>query len=130
MNLDPCTVAQLATMEIDDTIHPRAFFDRWRESRVTDWAELDRLIVAWLSREGHLTNANLPIHNYAGKGKYYINNKREHGHHSFDADWHRVGEYFVDTKYKASAHVKNILAALEQLGLKDPHFYLAFRKDD
>jgi len=114
-------------MDFDDTVHPRAFFDRALEITVEDWADLDRPFVSWLCREGRLTKANLPIHNHAKRGKYFINAKPVHSSQSFDGDWHRVGDFFVDTKYNAQSHVNNLLSTLEQLGVRDPHFYLAFR---
>jgi hypothetical protein len=127
MNQEPCTVADLASMDFDDSVHPRAFFDRALEVTVEDWADLDRQLVAWLSREGHLTKANLPIHNHAKRGKYFINGQPQHSTPDFDGDWHRVGDFYVDTKYNAQSHIRNLLSTLEQLGLRDPHFYLAFR---
>ena len=123
MNLEPCTVADLAGMRFDDTVHPRAFYDRALEVAVDDWADLDRQLVAWLAREGHLTKDKLPIYNHARRGKYFIHDRRHHSSPDFDGDWHKVGEFYVDTKYNASAHIKNILATLEQLNLRDPHFY-------
>lgn len=122
MNQEPCTVADLARMEFNDSIHPIAFFDRAFEVAVDDWADLDRQLVAWLSREGHLTKASLPIHNYASRGKLFISDKAQHY-----GDWHKVGDFYVDTKYNAADHVRNLLGTLEQLGVRDPHFYLAFR---
>lgn len=127
MNQEPCTVADLARMDFDDSVHPRAFFDRALEVAVDDWADLDRQFVAWLSREGHLTRAKLPIHNHAQRGKYFINDKPQHSRLDFDGNWHKVGDFYVDTKYNAQSHVKNLLSTLEQIGLRDPHFYLAFR---
>ena len=127
MNQEPCTVADLAQMDFDDTVHPRAFFDRALEVAVDDWATLDRQLVAWLSREGHLSVVRLPIHNHAKRGKYFINDKPQHSRPDFDGDWHKVGDYFVDTKYNAQSHIKNLLSALEQLDVRNPHFYLAFR---
>ncbi|MDE2586324.1 MAG: hypothetical protein KGN39_13080 [Betaproteobacteria bacterium] len=129
MNQEPCTVADLAHMSFDDTVHPRAFFDRALEVAVDDWADLDKQLVAWLAREGHLTKGKLPIHNHAGRGKYFINDKPQHSRPDFGGDWHKVGDFYVDTKYNAQSHIKNLLATLEQLSLRDPHFYLAFRTD-
>lgn len=85
--------------------------------------------MAWLSKEGHLTKARLPIHNHAKRGKYFINDLPQHSTVNFDGDWHRVGDFYVDTKYNARARVKNLLSALEQLGIRDPHFYLAFQTE-
>jgi len=127
MNEEPCTVADLASMDFDETVHPRAFFDRALEIAVDDWASLDKQLVVWLSREGYLTKANLPIRNHAKRGKYFINDKAQHSRPGFDGDWHKVGDFYVDTKYNAQSHIKNLLSTLEQLGLSDPHFCLAFR---
>jgi hypothetical protein len=129
MNLEPCTVDELPGMNFDESIHPRAFFDRALEVSVDNWADLDRLVVAWLVREGHLTIDRLPVKNYAGRNKYYINSQPRHAVPGMDGDWHKVGTLFVDTKYNAQAHINNILSALRQLGVSDPHFYLAFRKE-
>ncbi len=129
MNQEPCTVAELASMSFDGTVHPRAFFDRALEVAVHNWADLDKQLVVWLAREGHLTKNKLPIQNHAGHGKYFINDARRHGRSGFKSDWQRVGEFYVDTKYNAQSHIKNLLTTLEQLGVRDPHFYLAFRTD-
>ena len=127
MDQEPCTVADLAGMHFDDTVQPRAFFDRALEIAIDDWTDLDKQLVTWLSREGHLTSAKLPIHNHAHRGKYFINDKPQHSEPHFDGLWHKVGNFYVDTKYNAQAHINNLLSTLEQLGLRDPHFYLAFR---
>jgi hypothetical protein len=129
MNMEPCTVSQLRKMDFDESTKPRAFYDRAIEIAVDDWTDLDKVLVGWLAREGFLTKAKLPVKNHAGRGKYFINSKPEHSSPSFDGVWHQVGEFYVDTKYNAESHIKNLLSALEQLGVRDPHFYLAFRKD-
>jgi hypothetical protein len=116
-------------MDFDDSVHPRAFFDRALEVQVDRWADLDRLVVAWLVREGHLTKNKLPIHNHAKGGKYFINDRPGHSREDLDGDWCEVEGFYVDTKYNARSHIKNLLAALEQLDLRDPPFYLAFRSD-
>lgn len=127
MNHEPCKVSDLAKMEFDNSVHPMAFYDGALEIAVNDWADLDRQLVAWLSREGYLTKANLPIENHAKRGKYFINAEPRHSRPGLDGDWHKVGEFWVDTKYNAKSHVKNLLSTLEQLGVRHPHFYLAFR---
>ena len=116
-------------MDFDDTIHPRLFIDRAFQIEVEDWADLARRVVAWLAHEGYLTKAKLPIRNHASRGKFFINDKPTHSTPNFDGDWHKVGDFYVDTKYNAKSHIKNLLSALDQLGVRDPHFYLAFRKD-
>jgi len=127
MDQEPCTVADLPHMTFDDTVKPRAFFDRALEIAVRDWADLDQLLVEWLVREGHLTKSKLPIHDHAGRGKYFINNTPHHGKSGAKGNWHNVRDFYVDTKYNAKSHIKNLLTTLEQLGVRDPHFYLAFR---
>lgn len=122
MDEDPCRVCDLASMDFDGSVRPRAFFDRALESNVSDWAGLDRKFVIWLVREGHLTESNLPIKNYAGRGKFFIDS-RPHPY----GEWRRVGAFHVDTKYNAQSHIWNLLSTLEQIGVTDPHFYLAFR---
>lgn len=110
-------------MTFDESIRPRAFFDRAIEIAVDDWADLDQMVVSWLVREGHLKKAHLPIKNYARRKKYFIDAMP----HPY-GDWHKVGDFYVDTKYNAQSHINNLLSTLEHIGLKDPHFYLAFRR--
>ena len=130
MDQEPCTVADLPRMSFDNSVKPRAFFDRALELAVHEWADLDQVLVDWLVREGHLTKSKLPIHNYARLGKYFINDTPHHKKSSADGNWHKVGDFYVDTKYNAESHIKNLLSTLEQLGVHDPHFYLAFRTDE
>lgn len=73
MNEESCTVADLPKMDFNDTVRPRAFYDRALEVAVDNWADLDQQLVAWLVREGLLTKDKLPIHNHARRGKYFIN---------------------------------------------------------
>ena len=126
MDKEPCTVSDLPAMHFDDTVQPRVFFDRALRIEIDDWTDLDKQLVGWLAREGHLTKDKLPVHNHAHLGKYFINDKPQHSQAHFDGHWHRVGDYYVDTKYNAPSHIKNLLSALEQLGVREPHFYLAF----
>jgi hypothetical protein len=87
---------------------------------VRKWADLCEKFVCWLVDKGHLTTKHLPLQNHAGGVKYFINTKPEHFDPSKDASgFHLVAGLYVDTKYNAPAHVKNLLAALEQLGLED-----------
>lgn len=127
MDQEPCTVDELVRMTFDDSVRPRAFFDGPLEVTVDDWADLDRQLVAWLVRQGYLTRSKVPIHNHAQRGKYFINDNPRHSQPNFDGDWHKVGHFYVDTKYNAQSHISNLLSALEQLGVHQPHFYLAFR---
>lgn len=86
---------------------------------VRDWTELCEKFVQWLVDKGHLTSKRLPILNHSGRDKYFVNAEPEHLDPNKDAAWHEVAGFHVDTKYSTSAHVKNLLATLEQLGLED-----------
>lgn len=120
-------LVELARLEVDDSVHPAAFFDGETQTNVTSWADLDRKFVAWLIHAGHLTRSHLPIHNHARGGKYFIHSTREHGDRQLEGEWSEVEGLFVDTKYNARAHVRNLLSAFEQLGLNIPEFRLIVR---
>lgn len=127
--MEPCTVADLRKMEFDKNIQPIAFWDGALQIAVDDWTDLSLRFVHWLIQNNHLSTGTLPVDNHARCGKYFINGRAVHKHAEKDGLWKQVGPYYVDTKYNAGAHIKNILSTLDQLGVTDPHFSISFNVD-
>lgn len=46
-----------------------------------------------------------------------------------NGEWKRVGVYYIDTKYNAEAHIKNMIEALQVLNVKNPDFHVSFRSN-
>ena len=93
---------------------------------VRDWTDLCEKFVQWFVDKDYLTTRHLPILNHSGRDKYFINTKPEHLDSNKDAAWHEVAGFHVDTKYSAKTHMKNLLAALEQLGLENLSIKIEF----
>lgn len=87
--------------------------------RVSTWAQLCDVFVKWLLDHQKLPSHRVPIYNAAGRGKYFINTKPEHADSTKKANWRKVGDVFVDTKYNGDAHIRNLISTLENLGLED-----------
>jgi hypothetical protein len=94
---------------------------------VVDWTELCTKFVEWLIMNSLLSKSKIPIFNHARKEKYFINSEGKHHFAERDALWKRVGEYYVDTKYNADAHVKNLMSTLSDLNAGDVELKIAFR---
>lgn len=128
--MENCTVAELKKMVsdkvFDKTIKPYEFTSGDSRVAVSDWTDLAVAFVGWLIEKGHLSEENLPIHNHAKRGKYYINSTPVHKYPEKDGYWHHVGNYHIDTKYNAEHHVKNILSTLNQLGVYSPDIKFSF----
>lgn len=86
---------------------------------VKNWTDLCINFVDYLARNGLLTENDIPIFNYSMKQKYFINSKPEHADYVKDAQWKRVGGYYIDTKYNAACHVKNIIHTTDELKVRD-----------
>lgn len=126
-----CTIAEMGRMvsdkAFDKTIKPIEFTSGTTSIAVSDWTELAKEFVRWLIEKGHLKNKNLPVHNHAKKGKYFINLKPEHKYPEKDGYWYKINNVHVDTKYNAEHHVKNIISTLDQLGIYNPNIKISFR---
>jgi hypothetical protein len=95
---------------------------------VDDWTDLCIHLVERLIEKGFLTDSSVPIFNHSSRReKYFINTRPRHYFSERDAQWKQVGPYFVDTKYNAEAHMKNIIAALYHLNIQNIDFGISFR---
>ena len=84
------------------------------EYEVKNWAQADEVFVNWLMDNGILKRSDLPI--YSGKKKYYINVTDQHSTPELNGSWKQVKNgVWVDVKYNAPYHIKNMLQALKQL---------------
>jgi hypothetical protein len=94
---------------------------------VGDWTDLCIKFVEWLIMKGLLKKSKVPILNHAKRDKYFINTERKHYFEERDALWKSVGDYYVDTKYNADAHVKNLQTTLTELSAGNIDLKIAFR---
>ena len=125
--MENCSVSELRKIDFDKSIRPQKFIDGNIETSVSDWTELSIIFVEWLIQNGYLDKTKLPVPNHANRGKYYINSEPIHEIPEKDGVWHRVGEFYIDTKYNAQAHVKNILSTIEFLIVEKPDFKISFQ---
>lgn len=125
--MNRCSIEKIKKMTFDKHISPREFYDGDTITTVSDWTELSIVFVQWLLKHKHLTPEKLPIPNHAERGKYLINNKPAHEHPEKDGEWREVGEYYIDTKYNAEAHIKNILSTLHFLNINSPNIHISFQ---
>ncbi len=88
------------------------------EIAVNDWKDVSVNFVKFLIKKKLLTFSSLPVYNASGRDKYYISDTPKHQNPERDGNWNKVGQFYVDTKYSAEVHVKNIMSAQEQLNLK------------
>lgn len=111
------------------TIKPYKFTFGAISIDVSSWTELTIKFVRWLIEEKYLKQENLPITNHAERGKYFINSKPVHQYAEKKRSWHKINNYHIDTKYNAEDHIKNIISALNQLGIYNPDIKVSFRHD-
>ncbi|MFH1019421.1 MAG: hypothetical protein V1782_02250 [Pseudomonadota bacterium] len=127
--MNKCTIADLRKMPFDKHIKPYSFHVGGIETKVDNWNHLCLVFVQWLNQNGFLTIEKLPVPNHAGRGKYFINIKPQHKIREMDGYWQNVGPYYIDTKYNADAHIKNILSTLRHVGVASPQFQISFHAD-
>lgn len=95
---------------------------------VDDWTDLCIQFVERLIEKDFLTSSSIPIFNHSSKReKYFVNTEPKHFFPERDGEWKQVGSFFIDTKYNAEAHVKNIVSALYHLNIQNIDFGISFR---
>ena len=90
-----------------------------KEYDTKDWTDLCKKFVLFLIEDNYLTESYLPIYTYSGKDKYFIAKEAKHENPERDGKWVKVGNFFIDVKYNANNHVKNILKTLDSLNIKN-----------
>ncbi|MGM0588696.1 MAG: hypothetical protein ACQETE_09800 [Bacteroidota bacterium] len=85
---------------------------------INSWTELDETVVNWLIKNELLKRSSLPI--YATSNKYFLNIKPSHTSKSYDGKWKEIVDgIFIDTKFNAPSHIRNILNLIEQLSINE-----------
>ena len=95
---------------------------------VDDWTDLCVKFVECLINKGLLNESLVPVFNQSSRRqKYFINFEPKHYYPERDGLWKSVGPFFVDTKYNAEAHLKNIMCTLYHLNIPNIDFGISFR---
>lgn len=122
------SLSELENQILDRECKPSEIIIENQTISVSDWTDLSKNFVEWLIREGTLNKSNLPIYSYSNREeKYFINITPKHKIPERDGQWQRVGEFFIDTKYNADGHKKNILHALTVLQISNIDIKISFR---
>jgi negative regulator of replication initiation len=121
------SIDDLTKMDLGKNTRPMFIKINEDQFDVDDWTELCVKFVEWLIMKGILKESNVPIFNHAKREKYFINTERKHLFAERDAHWKSVGEFYVDTKYNADAHVKNLMSTLRDLNAGNIELKIAFR---
>ncbi len=121
------TLQELKAVDLGKETRPISLEIEGQATYVRSWTDLCVKFVKWLVDEGILTASQIPILNHAQGEKYFINTERKHLFGEKDAAWKRVGDFFVDTKYNADAHVKNIRSTLRDVGRANVDVKITFR---
>ncbi len=90
-----------------------------KEYDTKDWTDLCKKFVLFLIENNYLTESNLPIYTYSGKDKYFISKEAKHKNPERNGKWVKIGNLFIDVKYNANNHVKNILKTLDSLNIQN-----------
>ena len=119
---------ELALIDLGKGTNPKRFRFDGEAFVINSWAELFVTIVQKLFEKGHLKLSHIPIYSYSSRReKYLINDKPKHKYPEKDAIWRQVGPLFVDVKYNANAHFKNISHLFNHLQLGHIDFGITFK---
>ena len=95
---------------------------------VDDWTDLCLKFVEYLIKKGFLMESSVPVFNHSNrKQKYFINFEPKHYYPERDGEWKSIGPFFIDTKYNARAHLKNIIRTLYHLNIPNIDIGISFR---
>lgn len=110
------SLSQLKNKGLGKNTRPKLLIIGDIQYPVKNWVELCIEFVEWLLEKNYLTDEKIPVWNFAGRDKYFINDEERHADIDKGAKWKKAGTVYVDTKYDAEHHKKNIISTLEQLG--------------
>ena len=103
------------------TTKPRTLSIKNESWAVKTWVQVDIYVVRWLIAQGYLSESDLPIFN-APNTKPLIDDSPDGG----AGEWKKVAEgFYVDVRYSASAHQRNIVACFQQLNVEDVNVTVA-----
>lgn len=95
---------------------------------VDTWVDLCIRFVEWLIKSQHLSRKDCPISvGSQSRNKYFINTEPVHRIKEKDGQWKKVGQFWVDTKYDAEYHVRNLIGALRKLSVNEEIIRISFR---
>ena len=121
------SLSELKNMHLGKEYKPRALIIRNQIIEVSNWTDLSIKFVEWLIKNDLLNKSKLPIYNYSETNKYFINYAPQHKIAEKDGQWNSVANFYVDTKYNADCHKKNIVHTLKHLGIFDADIKISFR---
>lgn len=118
----------LDRIELGKDTRPERFQLDGRTFQVQTWVEVCKRFVEWLISKGYLTVSKCPIPTGSERmDKYFINTKPIHLIPEKGGDWKAVGIFYVDIKYNALHHIKNIRNALKYLNVHNNGIMISFR---
>jgi hypothetical protein len=93
------------------------------------WSSLCVDLLAFLYQSGALKDKHIPMYTYNEKDKYFINKEPVHSIRHLDSNFKPVPNtpLFVDVKYRADYHVKNLLYMFNKLKLNAGAIEFKFR---
>jgi hypothetical protein len=122
------SLSELKNMHLGKEFKPASLIIQGNTVQVLNWTDLSIKFVEWLIKNNFLTESKLPIYNYSESDKYFINSSPQHKIAEKDGQWNSVmGKFHVDTKYNADCHKKNMIQALNHLGIFDVDIKITFR---
>jgi hypothetical protein len=121
------TLEKLDEMAIGN-VKPNKIEINGQTKDVKDWTELSVFFVKYLIQKGYINRNNVPILNSAQRDKYFINIGKKHMNPAKDGAWQEIDGYYVDTKYSASRHIKNMLHTLKYLNIKNLSILISLRE--
>ena len=95
---------------------------------VTSWAHLVAKLTQWLVDHGDLVKANLPVR--TGGKRFLVAEEQKHSDGKAFRSGKRVGQFFVETGFSASAHANNMRTIINSAGQQADDFKLRTRKSD
>ena len=115
------SLSELKNRGLSKNTRPKLLIIGDKEYPVKNWTELCIVFVEWLLKKNYLTDEKIPVWNFARRDKYFINDEERHAIIDKSAQWKKAGTVYVDTKYDAECHKKNIISTLDQLGADIPY---------
>lgn len=119
---------ELKTMEFDKRHRPQIMLFGNQRFSVNDWSDLWVQLLNHLVKTNKLNENHLPIFSHSSRQeKYLINIVPKHYHPEKNGNWKKVGNFYVDVKYRADAHFKNLVHLFEHLGIPNNDLAISFR---
>ena len=119
---------ELELMDIDKRTRPQGVRLGDTLLPVSDWSDLWVHLLNHLLKTGQLQKKHLPIFSYSSRReKYLINTEPKHFYPEKDGNWKRVGDFYVDVKYNADAHFKNLIHLFKQIEISTNDFAISFK---